>query len=644
MNGPFLSRRRFLESSGIGAASLAVSPSSWSASKPRPNIVWISTEDISCNLGCYGDENAVTPVLDAFADEGVKYMLAFTSSGVCAPVRSGIISGMYPTSIGTQHMRAGGSGVEKNMRPDIPDGIRCFPEYLRDAGYYCANNSKEDYQFNTPATVWNDSSKNAHWRNRKPGQPFFFVRNFKTTHESQITTDEKKHAGKTGRLTPDQRQDPAKQKFPPYYPDTPTVRKSWAHYLEIITQMDYEAGDVLKQLEEDGLENDTIVFFWSDHGVGLPRAKRWLYDSGTHIPLMVRIPTKLRVRGQGIPGTVTDELVSSIDFGPTVLNLAGVSIPSHFQGRAFLGENLTPEREYVYGVRDRMDERYDIIRSVRDKRYRYIRNYEPFKAYYQYMNTPEKGAIMQELRQLHAEGKLPPEAELFMADHKPAEELYDLSNDPHEVNDLAGSAEYLAVLKRMRKAHLKWVSRTRDLGLLPEPEMAARARVYGDRYAISKQPGSDKLFERISRTATIAAESDPDDQGKLEKALGNGDAAIRYWGAIGLGNIGQPAASSKTLLAEAMNDRSPVVRISAARALCRMGDPKKALSILTTELASKHQWVRLQAATVLDNMGETARPTIPALKKALEDKENKYVVRTVNHALNVLQGTNNKVR
>ncbi|MCD6288496.1 MAG: sulfatase-like hydrolase/transferase [Candidatus Hydrogenedentes bacterium] len=642
-----VSRRRFLGMSGFGVATAVLGRNAWSASRPRrnvPNILWISTEDINCNLGCYGDKNAVTPVLDGLAKQGVRYTRAFTTAGVCAPVRTCIITGMYATTTGMQHMRAGGSGVEKNIRPNIPKGIRCFPEYLRDAGYYCANNAKQDYQFITPPTVWDDSSKTAHWRNRKPGQPFFFVRNLEITHESKINLSPQKHAAATARLTPDQRQDPAKQELPPYYPDTLPARQDWANYLELITAMDYQAGDLLKQLEEDGLEDDTIVFFWSDHGVGLPRAKRWLYDSGTHIPLIVRIPEKFRVDGQGVPGTVDGQLVSSIDFGPTVLNLAGIPIPDYMQGRPFLGKHLPPERQYIYGARDRMDERYDIIRSVRDKRYRYIRNYEPFKPYYQYMNTPEKGTTMRELRRLHALGQLPPAAEQFMADHKPPEELYDLVNDPYEVHNLAASPEYKSVLERMRKAHVAWVARTRDLGLLPESDMVARAQIYGDRYAISKQPGSAKLFERISRIAAVAGEASPADQGKLEKALDDPDAAIRYWGAVGLGNIGKPAASSENRIKMLLNDSSPVVRIAAARALCRMDNPKKAIPTLVKELKNEHQWVRLEAATVLDNIGDMARPAIPAMKEALGDKENKYVVRMVNHTLNVLLGTHNSVR
>ena len=645
MNAFGKTRRDFLKTAGLGAAFLAGANRAVAKPEKMPNILWISTEDISANLRCYGDENAVTPILDALAQDGMLFSNTFFHAGVCAPVRSGIITGMYPTSIGTQHMRSGGSGLDRSLKPDLSPRLRCFPEYLRDAGYYCANNSKEDYQFVTPASPWDDSSGSAHWRNKKPGQPFFFVRNFGVTHEGKLTADQKKHMGLTPDVKPEQRQDRAKQKFPPYYPDTPLIRDTWARYLELITQMDYDAGELLKQLEEDGLADDTIVFFWSDHGVGLPRAKRWLYDSGSHVPLIVRIPEKFRVNGQGVPGTVDDRLTSSVDFAPTVLNLAGIDIPGHFQGQPFLGRALPAERTYVYGARDRMDERYDIIRAVRDKRYRYIRNYEPFKPYYQYMNTAEKSVIMKELRRLYAEGQLPPEAELFMAETKPVEELYDLKEDPHEVRNLAGSSAHREILERMRAAQVKWASETKDLGMLPEPEILRRAaKLGGDRYAIFQKPGSGEYMERLVAVAALAGVPKKRDKKKLDKALKDEDAAIRYWAAVGLGNLGTKAASSSATLGKALKDEVPVVRISAGRALCLMDKEDDALPTLIDDLGSKHEWVRLHAAIVLDTIGDKARPAIPALKEALKDRENKYVVRVVNHALNVMLGTNNTAR
>ena len=407
--------------------------------------------------------------------------------------------------------------------------------------------------------------------------------------------------------------------------------------------MDAWAGDLLDQLKTDGFYDDTIIFFWSDHGIGLPRAKRWLYDSGTHIPLIVRIPERFRVGRQGEPGRLDDRLVSSIDFGPTVMNLAGLAVPDYMQGRPFLGSNLPKPRDYIFGARDRMDERYDIIRSVRDKRYRYIRNYEPLKTYYQYMNTPEKGATMKEIRRVHAEGKLPPAAKLFMADRKPVEELYDLRNDPHEIKNLAGDPKYGTVLVRMRQAHRQWVQQTKDLGLIPEPEIMEREKKVGVRYAILRQPGGDALNARLGEIAALASEG-PQALPKLVAAMDDEDAAIRYWGATGIGNIGKDAIAAGGKMIAALQDVSVSVRVAAARALCRMDKPDPAVPVLVDTLRGPHPWGRLQAAIVLGGIGPQARPAENALKEALTDQPNKYITRVANRALNVMNGTNNAVK
>lgn len=618
----------------FAAAALSLFCSSSSAGD-RPNILWISCEDISPHLGCYGDPQATTPVLDQLAKEGMLYKNACVTAGVCAPCRSTIITGMYQTTLGTHHMRC---------KARLPDDVKLFPQYLREAGYYCTNNSKTDYQLvSTPKETWDESSGKAHWRKRKEeDQPFFAVFNYTGCHESGIASTSK-YDNVTKGLPESHLHDADRLTLPPYYPDTPVVREDWKRYYDVISAMDRWAGGLLDQLNEDGLADDTIVFFWSDHGVGLPRAKRWLYDSGMHVPLIVRIPEKLRQRVQGTPGTVTTELVSLIDFAPTMLNLAGIEIPGHMQGRAFLGDELTSPRQFVYGARDRMDERYDIIRAVRDDRYKYIRNYEPFKTYYQYMNTPEKGATMREIRRVCAEGDLPPAAQLFMAPTKPVEELYDLQNDPHELHNLADSATHQEILTRMREAHLNWVLETKDLGLMPEPEIVERERHLGSRFEILRQPDGETLMQRLRDSASLALEG-KEALPQLVNALSDEDAAVRYWGAIGLGNLGNDAAAAKAQLLSRLADSSPSVRIAAARALCEIGAVDKALPVLIEELGSQREWVRLNAAIVLDGIGDKARPAVPALKEALKDKQNKYVVRVANRALNVMLGTSNVVR
>ncbi len=607
------------------------------SARTRPNILWISCEDISAHLGCYGDPHAITPNLDKMAAEGVRYSNAFTAAGVCAPCRSTIITGMYQNSIGTHHMRCNAK---------LPEWLKPFPMYLREAGYYCTNNSKTDYQFKTPsaANIWDSSVKKGHWKNRKnQNQPFFAVFNFTGCHESGIAS-ESKYKSVTANLTPDQRQNPNKlTTLPDYYPDTAVTREDWKRNYELITAMDAWAGELIQEIKDADLYENTIIIFWSDHGVGLPRAKRWLYDSGTHIPMIVRIPKALRVDGQGKSGSIGPELVSSIDFGPTVLNLAGLPIPEQTQGRAFLGKNLSVPRSYVYGARDRMDERYDIIRSVRDQRYRYIRNFEPLKPYYQYMNTPEKGATMKEIRKAEAGGNLPPAMALFSAAVKPVEELYDLKNDPQEIHNLAADPKQQERLKQMRAALAAWQNEIGDIGLIPEAEIEIQEQNSGSRYEIlNNSTGSRQTLSRLVEMATEASNG-PSALQKLAVGLNDPDPSVRYWAATGIGNIGSATADSLSAIENALTDASPSVRIAAARAAAKLGATNAAIRVLEQELTSEHQWGRLAAAIVLDEMDEQARAALPTLKKALKDQPNKYIVRVANRAINELENTNNQV-
>lgn len=603
----------------------------------RPNILWLSCEDTSPLLGCYCDDLATTPHLDALASRGVRYINATVTAGVCAPCRSAIITGMYQTTLGTHHMRC---------QAKLPDFIKPFPTYLRQAGYYCTNNSKQDYQFATPRGAWDESSGKAHWKNRpREDQPFFAVFNYTGCHESGIAGTEKYRQVTEGLEKHDR--DAVAATLPPYYPDTPATREDWGRAYDVITALDRWVGQKLEELEEAGLADSTIVFFWSDHGVGLPRAKRWVYDSGMLVPLIVSIPPKFRQGGQGNPGKIDDRLVSLMDLGPTVLNLAGVEVPRHVQGIPFLGPRLSQPRQYVFAARDRMDERYDIIRAVRDKRYKYIRNYEPWKAYYQYMNTAEQGATMRELRTLHEQGKLPPQAERYFAASKPVEELYDLYSDPHELENLSESPVHRQVLQRMRQAHQDWVVSTGDLGLIPEPEIDRREEELGSRYAILRQPNADDLIRRVRDTASLTLEG-PAALPELIKALTDEDAAVRYWAAIGIGNLAPKDAAAVERIVESLDDESASVRIAAARALARMGRARRSLSVLTRELRDGPEWVRLNAAIVLDEMDQEARPALDAMNEALQPRtdlfaEGKYTVRVINRALNELLGTQRTV-
>ena len=429
----------------------------------RPNILWISLEDTTPRFGCYGDPVARTPNIDRLAAGGCRFPNAFSTAGVCAPSRSAIITGMYQTSIGTHHMR---TAHTNQHTPDMPTPysavpppyVKTFTEYLRGAGYYCTNNSKTDYQFTPPSTAWDDCSNTGHWRNREERQPFFSVFNPTVTHESGMWEREN---GRPLTTNPDDVQ------LPPYLPDTPKSRAALARHYDNLAIADARVGELLAQLEEDGLAENTIVFLWSDHGEGLPRGKRWPYDAGIRIPLIVRWPGELQ------PNSVSEQLVSLIDLGPTVLSLCSVEAPQHLQGQPFLGLHAR-EREYIFATRDRYDESYDMVRAVRDKRYKYIRNYYPEKPYLLWIPYRNRHPIMQEMWRLHAAGELEGDAAVMFQYPRPAEELYDVANDRYELNNLASDAAHADVLKRMRGALAQWQSDFGDMGDIPEEQMLAR--------------------------------------------------------------------------------------------------------------------------------------------------------------------------
>lgn len=422
----------------------------------RPNIVWLVLDDASPDLGCYGDTFARTPHMDRLASDGFRFTNAFTHAPVCAPSRSGLVTGMYPTTIGTHHMRS------KLISPPP-----IFTTYLRKVGYYVAWPGKTDFNFDVPPDAFDST---ADWTERAPRQPFFAYLNLGMTHESQIRLEPGRFAKVTARIKPEERHDPAKVVVPPYYPDSPEVRVDLAHYYDLMTAADYKIGDVLASLDRQGLAGNTVVFLFADHGRGMPRAKRWIYDSGIHVPLIIRWPGKLK------PGSKDDRLVSFIDFAPTVLSLAGIEIPARVQGQPFLGGRVK-EREYVFAARDRMDETFDRIRAVRDKRYKYIRNFFPQLPYAQRIAYNEENPTMQVWRRLNTEGKLSGPAKLFFAPTKPKEELYDTQSDPFEIKNLASDPRYEKILKRMRQVLDRWIVQTKDMGDIPEQEMIRRGLV-----------------------------------------------------------------------------------------------------------------------------------------------------------------------
>jgi N-sulfoglucosamine sulfohydrolase len=604
-------RRDFLKAAGLHASIFVVPGCIKAAKRPvvetsgeRPNILWITCEDINPYLSCYGDTYAITPNLDKLAAEGLLYTKTFATAPVCAPSRSCLITGVYATSLGTQHLRS-------NVR--LPKQIKCFPEYLRSAGYYCSNNYKKDYNF-TDIDVWDESSQTAHWRKRKPGQPFFSVFNFTSTHQGQINgSDEDFFAKYRSKLKPEERHDPAKVSLPPYYPDTPIVRKIWARYYDLITFMDKQVGDLLSRLKDDGLVDNTIVFFFADHGLGVPRHKRTLYDSGLHVPLIICFPGRYKNFSPLRAGQKTDRLVSFVDFAPTVLSLAGLPVPGYMQGRAFLGGQAGPPRKYVFGAASRVDEVYEMSRCVRDKRYKYIRNYMPHLPYVQPSEYPDRADIMKELRRVVKEGTLTDAQKLFWQPAKPLEELYDIRNDPDEIRNLADSPRHQSILERLRRVHRKWMAATRDIGLLPEGQMHIRAEA-STPYEIARDP--DKYPQQRILEAAELVKKGPELLPKLTELLEDSDAGVRYWAAVSLSALGAEAEPGTEALTKVLNDEDPIVRFTVAGALCRLDLCENALPVLSEGLEDQRETVVLQAAREIQSIGSKAQPIIERIKQA----------------------------
>ncbi|RIV23962.1 DUF229 domain-containing protein [Fibrisoma montanum] len=498
-----LFRHRFL----LVLVTTAALVSGWAVEKApapeRPNILWISCEDMSPRLGCYGDTTIPTPNIDRLAREGIRFSNAFCTAGVCAPSRNAIITGMYQTSTGGHNMRTlydtypAKTGLPKEYSVVMAPDVKAFPEFLRATGYYTSNNVKTDYQFEAPPTVWDEVSTKAHWKNRPENQPFFSIFNNTVTHESQVWQ----------RKDLPLRVDPARISVPPYYPDTKTVRQDMARFYSNIRDMDDWVGGILKQLEDDGLLDKTIIFFWSDHGDGLPFVKREIYDRGLRVPLIVRFPD-----GR-FAGTTRDELISMIDLAPTVLTLAGTAPPAYMQGRAFLDPKTgrrpagVQPRRYVFGARDRLDSEYDRVRTVHDGRYQYVRNFYPDRPLYMDIAYRKQQPMMAELLQLRDAGKLNSTQMRWFQTTKPVDELYDLTTDRSELTNLADNPAYGGHLKRLRKELDKWLNETNDLGKLPEKELVRQMWQGADKPPVTATPQVARSGDRLTLSCSTPGAS-----------------------------------------------------------------------------------------------------------------------------------------
>lgn len=612
------------------------------AAEQLPNILWITSEDHGPHLGCYGDRFATTPNVDGLAAKGMLYRLAWSNAPVCAPARTTIISGMYPPSTGSEHMRS---------RIQYPRGKQMFPQLLRQAGYYCTNNAKEDYNLEPPnranganganeareaSRVWDESSPRAHWRKRAESQPFFAVFNSTKSHESQI------------RIRPHKPiHDPAQAPIPAYHPDTPEVRQDWAQYYDVVSEADADAGMRLKELADDGLAGETIVFYYADHGSGMPRNKRWPYNSGLQVPLIVYIPEKFKhlAPPEYKAGGKSDRLVSFVDLAPTVLSLAGLRPPQWLQGHAFMGRHQAPPQPFVYGFRGRMDERYDLVRSVTDGQFVYIRNYMPHLIYGQYLDYMFQTPTTRVWRRLYDEGRLK-RPQTYFWEKKPAEELYDLQNDRDEVKNLAASPRHRTTLTKLRAAQRALALKIRDVGFLPESEQHRRS-IGMTMYDLGHDPEKYPL-EKILAMADLASMMNPDAVSQLRDGLKDNDSGVRYWAAMGLLIRGRNAvARTRAELREALKDEAPAVRIASARALGLHGsndDLKLTLTVLRELMPPDKNglFASMEALNAVDVLGKKAASLADLIKampqqgSLADQRTNGYIPRLVEHILDQL--------
>ncbi len=580
----------------------------------RPNVLWITAEDMSPTLGCYGDSYARTPNIDALALEGVLYTQAFATSPVCSPVRSCLINGCIASSQGTHNMRS---------EFPIPIAMRGFPALLRDAGYYTSNNVKTDYNSGNAAEItrasWCDSSETAGWRNRKAGEPFFSVFNLMTSHQSRsmVWSYDQFQREVQSHLSSDEIHDPSAAPLPPYYPDTPLIRKTVARFYDCVTVMDQEVGRILDQLEEDGLAEDTIVFFYSDHGSGMPRHKRALLDSGMRVPLLIRFPKKFEHLAPAKPGSSTDRLVSFDDFGPTVLSLAAVTERlAQPSGNAFLGPQDAKPRRYVHGHRDRVDEVIDMARSVRDKRFLYIRNYMPHHGYNQPSAWVDQSRMSHEFYRLSETGAMTPAQWHFAGPSRRREELYDCQADPLNLNDLSDSPDHRDVMRRMRTEHRAWVLQSRDLGFLPEiQQQRVSERAIPMEWA---QTANYKLAEILDAASLVGT----DDQASFRQGLSSESPAIRYWSAVGMSATERLSGHSVDALTESLQDDLESVQIESAAALARHGHGKQALKLLAEMLKRDDTTVLLHAGRSVELLGDKAISLHADMKRLFERFED----------------------
>ena len=601
------------------------------AQQKKPNILWIVSEDNSPLLGAYGDTFATSPHIDQLAQQSLVYDNAFANTPVCAPTRFSILTGLHASVMGTGNMRS---------RNRVPAFVEPYTHYLQAAGYYVTNDSKTDYNYATVDTeagkaltysewqvldsrLWNEGS----YTDRAPEQPFFHVYNIFESHESRLHSPIK-----------NRQHDPTQVTLPPYHPDTPEIRADWAQYYDRITQMDALVGKKLAELKAAGELGNTIVFYYSDHGGALARSKRFVYDTGTKIPFMVYVPTQFKHLVQHPMGERTAQIIDLVDLAPTLLYLAGVESPDYMHGENIFSANTKGQKEYAYLYRGRMDVRIDLVRALRGKRFKYIRNYMPQRPNGQHLEYLWKAASVRSWQQKCQQGQCNKTQQRFWQ-ARPAEELYDTHTDKWEVNNLAVNPLYKRTLLKMRAALKSENRRYKDVGFIPEGELAARTKAITG-YELVRQDGFP--IELIIDTAEIASLGNHKNIPLLSERLEHPEASVRYWSALGLGILKEQARPAKGLLEKRLQDSSADVQIAAAEALIHLGDSEQALAVLITQLKNESPTIRIHAANALQEIGSKAKPVagqLQAMVAAMEALKAQGKLPGENYLLSALSHT-----
>ena len=519
---------------------------------PKPNILWIVTEDNSLHyMNLYTKGGAEMPNVSSLASEGIVFNNAFSNAPVCSVARSTIITGVYSPRIGTQYHR-------RMSLVKLPDDVKPLPVYLKEAGYYTSNNSKEDYNFIKDGEIWDESSGKASYKNRKKEQPFFHVQNFHNTHEGQLHFDQEhlENALKTNNLD-------SVKPFP-YHPDTPTFRYTQSLYHKHHKDVDKEIGKFIKKLEDENLLDNTIIFYYADHGGVLPRSKGYIYESGLNVPLVVRVPEKFKKLSPFKAGSRTSTFVEFVDLVPTVLSLAGIEIPRSIDGKPFLGKKLKKSKlekqNTTFGYADRFDEKYDLVRSVRVGKYKYIRNYQPFNVDGLYNFYRYKMLAYKEWYKLFQDGKLNEIQSQFFKPRAP-EALYNIDEDPHEIKNLAKDKNYIEILLDLRTKLNDHLVSINDLSFIPEPHLLEN----GLDDIVSYSEKNKDLISRLIKISDLSLNDYKQVSSKIQDALNDINPWVRYWGLIVSSSFGSKALENKKQINSIFeNDPENLVRMRAA--------------------------------------------------------------------------------